>query len=600
MVDRLLDYYERELTFIRKMGAEFAEKYPKIAGRLLLEPDKCKDPHTERLIEAFAFISGRIHKKIDDDFPEITEALMGIIYPHYTNPVPSMTMVRFDPIEKSITEQGVKIEKGITLFSKPVNNVPCKFTLCRTVMLWPVKVRSAFVDEPDLKVKQAVQTIVIELETVNDIDFKDVACQSLRFFLNGQPQHVFNLYELIFNNVCRLAFEFTNLQGRTESIALDRECIRSVGFEPHEKMLPYSKRSFPGYLLLFEYFTFPEKFLFFDLDGFNQLKHKKIGTSLTLKIYLDQALKTDVVVNRDTFQLYTAPAVNLFKKIAEPLRVEHRKTEYRVVPDLRRENAIEVYTIDQIKPASISGETVKAYKPFYSIRHHLSTDTGSEENVYWHVQRRQSGRQGDKGTEVYLSFSDLERNPADPGVDILSIYQTCTNRDLPSRLPFGDGKGDFSMEFTAPVEKIVCLIKPTPTRRPFLGGDLQWRIISHLSLNYISMVEGGEDALKEILKLYDFENSTSTKQQISGIVSLTSRHVTRRIRTSFCRGVEVTLTLDEDKFVGSGLFLFASVLERFLALYVSVNSFTQLVLKTLQNKEELKRWAPRSGNQILA
>ncbi|RLC00784.1 MAG: type VI secretion system baseplate subunit TssF [Deltaproteobacteria bacterium] len=600
MDDKLLNYYERELTFVREMGEQFAAKYPKIAGRLLLEPDKCEDPHTERLIEAFAFISGRIHKKIDDDFPEITQSLMGITYPHYNNPIPSMTMVRFDPINKSITEKGFEIEEGVPLFSKPVKNVPCQFSLCQPVSIWPIKVQKAFLDGPGPVVKKAVQTIAIELETVNDIDFGEILCKNIRFFLNGQHQHVFNLYELIFNNICHLEFSYTSPHGSIEIIPLDADCIHPVGFESHEKMLPYSKRSFPGYLLLFEYFTFPEKFLFFDLSGFEKLKGKQIGTSLTVKIYLDKSLKKDVLVNQDTFALNAAPAVNLFKKIAEPLRVEQRKTEYRVIPDLRRGNAIEVNTIDQVRPASVSSKTVKEYRPFYSIRHHLSNDDAKGAKVFWHNQRRPSGRQGDKGTEVYLSFSDLNMAPADPGVDILTIHLTCTNRDLPARLPFGDARGDFTMELAAPVEKILCMIKPTPTRRPFLGGDLQWRLISHLSLNYISIVEGGEDALKEILKLYDFENSPSTNQQISGIVSLKSRHITKRIKQSFCRGVEITLTLDEDKFVGSGLYLFASILERFLAQYISVNSFSQLVVKTIQREEELKRWLPRSGNQILA
>jgi type VI secretion system protein ImpG len=599
MDDRLLNYYERELTFIREMGTHFAEKYPKIAGRLLLEPDKCEDPHMERLIEAFAFISGRIHKKIDDDFPTITESIMGITYPHYNNPIPSMTLVKFEPIKKSVTEKGIKLERDIPLFSKPIQNIPCSFRLCRDLFIWPVRVKSSIAAPPDTRVNAAVQTLVLELETLNNIDFGKIDCSCLRFFLNGPHPHVFNLYELLFNNVCQAEFEFKDLEGRIVNIPLPQDCIKEVGFDPEDKMLPYSKRSFPGYLLLFEYFTFPEKFLFFDFTGFEKLKHKNIGSALTLKIYLNKMLRQDVVVNQNTFVLNVAPAVNLFKKIAEPIRVEQRKTEYKVVPDLRQRNATEVYTVDHVRSAALSGQAVKEFRPFYSIRHHLSEKEGKQARVFWHNQRQSSGRPGDKGTEVYLSFSDQNMGPQDPGCDILTINLTCTNRDLPSRLPFGDAAGDFTLEIAAPVERIICMIKPTPTRRPFLGGALQWRLISHLSLNYISIVEGGEDALKEILKLYDFENSTSTKQQISGIVDLKSRHVTKRIKGAFCRGVEITITLDEDKFVGSGLYLFGAVLEHFLALYVSVNSFSQLVLKTLQKKEDLKKWPPRSGNQIL-
>jgi type VI secretion system protein ImpG len=189
--------------------------------------------------------------------------------------------------------------------------------------------------------------------------------------------------------------------------------------------------------------------------------------------------------------------------------------------------------------------------------------------------------------------------PADPGVEIVTVHVTCTNRDLPGRVTFGDPTGDFETRITAPVSAINCLIKPTLTRRPSLGGALHWRLISHLSLNYLSLVEGGEEALREILTLYDFDNSPATRQQINGIVSLHSEYIEKRIGLSFCRGVQVTITLDEDKFVGTGLFLFASILDCFIGRYVSVNSFSQLIVKTLQRKERLKKWPPRSGNKIL-
>ena len=197
-----------------------------------------------------------------------------------------------------------------------------------------------------------------------------------------------------------------------------------------------------------------------------------------------------------------------------------------------------------------------------------------------------------------------------PESEILLLHTTCTNRDLPARLPFvaeksgnkqedDEKKGVFSMEIAAPVEYTKCLMQPTHVRRPALGGKLQWRLISHLSLNYLSIVQGGEGALKEILSLYDFDNSQSTKRQISGIVSLKSEYVTKRIGQSFCRGVRVTLECDENKFGSRGFYLFASILERFLGQYVSVNSFSQLAVKARNNEEVLKEWLPRSGNQIL-
>jgi len=600
MDDQVLNYYERELTFIRQLGAEFARKYPKIAGRLLLEPDKCEDPHTERLIEAFAFLSGRIHKKIDDDFPEITESLLNIVFPHYVSPIPSMTVVRFEPAKKTIAPAGHRLDKHTALYSKPVAGHPCQFATAYPVTLWPVEVVSAELRDIRRPVDHAQQVIVIQLKTFNNLSFSQLGWQSLRFFLNGPHQHVFHLYELLFNNVCRVELESTGQDGETRILPLSRGAIQPVGFAPEEGMIPYPRRSFPGYLLLFEFFCFPEKFLFFDLHGFEQTRSWNGGDTLEICIYLDRIAKANLVINRDTFCLNATPAANLFRRIAEPIRVEQRKTEYQVVPDLRRQAATEIFSVDRVTSttASSPGQVVD-FKPFYSLRHHLDEEDRPGLAVFWHLQRRPSGRKDDDGTEVFLSFTDAGLRPDDPGVETLTVYTSCTNRDIPARLPFGDPAGDFHLEMAAPVASVNSLIKPTPTRRPTLGGALQWQLISHLSLNYLSLVGGGEDALREVLKLYDFDDSPATRQQINGIASVRSGHITRRIGQSFCRGVEVTIEFDEDKYVGTGLYLFACVLERFLGQYVSVNSFSQMVARTLQKKGALKKWPPRSGNRIL-
>lgn len=600
MEDSLLNYYERELTFIREMGAEFAKKYPKIAGRLQLEPDRCDDPFTERLIEAFAFLSGRIHKKIEDDFPEITESLLSIVYPHYIRPIPSMSIVRFEPIKQTIPPVGYEIDKNAVLYSKSVGGTACQYTTSYPVTIWPVDVVSARLQDPVKQIRGAQQVLLIQLKAYNSQSISKIQWEKLRFFLNGPHQHVFHLYELLFNHVCYVECEAMNSRGKKQVITLTPEDISSVGFDSDEGVLPYSKRSFPGYILLFEYFCFPEKFLFFDLQGLNRLKGKGFKDTLDIRIYLDKEAKSNLVINEDTFCTNSTPAINLFNRIAEPIRVEQRKTEYRVVPDLRRQDSTEVYSVNSVTSSSQSspGKEVD-FKPFYSIRHHLDEEDSLGRRAFWHVERRPSGKKGDSGTEVFLSFADLDFNPADPGVEALTVHVTCTNRDLPVRLPFGELSGDFSMETAAPVSRINSLIKPIPTRRPSLGAALQWRLISHLSLNYMSIVQGGEEALREILSLYDFDNSPATRQQINGIVSLSSQHITKRMGQGFCRGVEVTIEFDEDKFVGTGLYLFACVLERFLAQYVSVNSFSRLIAKTIQKKEVIKQWPPRNGNRVL-
>ena len=599
MEDDILNYYERELTFIREMGAEFAKKYPKIAGRLLLEPDKCEDPHTERLIEAFSFLTGRVHKKIDDDFPEITEALLNIIFPHYVNPVPSMSIAKFEPAQV-VSPSGYRIDKGAQLYSKPVGGVPCRFATSYPVTLRPVEVVSAELKDPEKLIQNAQQMVVIKLRAFNAMSFSQFDWDGLRFFLNGPAQHVFHLYELIMNNICHIECEWQVSGGRRRGMVMRPADIEPVGFSPDESLIPLPKRSFPGYLLLLEYFTFPEKFLFFDLKGLNRLKATDVGDEMEIRLYLNRTVKSNVIVGADTFCLNATPIVNLFRNVAEPISVEERKADYQVIPDVRRAEAMEIFSVDSVTFSSpLDAGKEAEFQPFYSVRHHMAAEEGPGENTFWCIQRKASGRKGDDGTEVFLSFVDGDFRSVDPDVDTVTVHTTCLNRSLPARLPFRDPAGDFDMDIAAPVALITCLIKPTSTLRPSLGGPLQWRLISHLALNYMSVVEGGEDALKEILKLYDFDNSPATRQQIAGIVSIHPEYATRRIGQSYCRGVQITLEMDENKYVGTGLYLFAGVLERFFAQYVSVNSFSQLKLKTMQNKELLKIWPPRNGNRVL-
>jgi type VI secretion system protein ImpG len=600
MDDRILSYYERELTYLREMGADFARKYPKIAGRLLLEPDKCEDPHTERLIEAFAFLCGRLHEKIEDDFQEITQALLNILYPHYVSPIPSMSVVRFEPMPKTLGPTGHRLERDTPLYSRPVGGQPCRFLTTYPVTLWPVEVAAATLRDPKRLVRGAQQAVHLQLRTFNNIPVSQIAWESLRFFLHGQAQHVYHLYELLVNNVCHVEVESPSRQGKVEVIPLSPAGLRPVGFAEAEAMLPYSKRSFPGYLLLFEYFCFPEKFLFLDLGGLASLRRHELRDSLDVHIYLDRPAKPNTVVTAETFCLNASPVANLFARVAEPIRVDQKKTAYRVIPDVRRQEATEIFAVNRVvaTPSDSPGAAIE-YHPFYSIGHHL--DDGDEEGrkVFWLMARRPSGRKGDDGTEVFLSFCDAQATPLEPDVETVTAFVTCTNRDLPGRLPFGDPQGDFELETAAPVARIRCLLKPTPTRRPSLGGALQWRLLSHLSLNYLSLVEDRGVALKEILKLYDFEGSAVTRQQINGIVGVSWRPVARRIGEAFARGVDVTIEFDEDKYVGTGLLLFASVLERFLGQYVSINSFCQLTARTSQRKDPLRKWPPRNGNRVL-
>jgi type VI secretion system protein ImpG len=604
MPDDLLTYYERELTFLRQIGAEFAIKYPKIASRLLLEADKCEDPHVERLIQAFAFLAGRIHHKIDDEFPEITEALLGVLYPHYLAPLPSMSIVQFvlDPDQGKLTS-GHRIEQGASLYSQPVSGQPCRFRTCYPVTLWPIEVVSARLDSPDRvgsPPRSAAAVIRLELRCLGGTKLAELELDQLRFFLHGESPLVYALYERLFNNTCAVQLRPIEKQGGLKPIVLSPRSLQAVGFGPDESMLPHTPRSFLGYRLLQEYFVFPEKFLFFDVCELGRAAGAGFKEGVEILFFLDRMPRLEQPVNAGTFRLGCTPVVNLFEQIAEPIRLTHAQSEYRVIPDLRRQNATEVYTIDAVISTSPHLEEALHFQPFYSVKHASDRE---RQRAFWHATRRPAQKKGDAGTEVYLSLVDPNFQPTLPAVETLTIHTTCSNRDLPGKLPFGGELGNFELEGAAPLSRIRCLKKPTETVRPPLRRGAQWRLISHLSLNYLSLCEGGREALQEILKLYDFSDSAVIQQQIAGITYVTSRQVVGRPVSmpwnGFCRGLEVTIEFDEEKYVGSGVFLFASVLEKFLGLYVSLNSFSQLIAVTQQREEPLKRWPPRAGEQIL-
>lgn len=600
MDDPLLHYYERELTFIRESGAEFAKKYPKIAGRLLLEPDRCEDPHTERLLEAFSFLTGRIQKKIDDSFPELTESLLQVIYPHYTRPLPSMTVVRFMPRLQNVPPSGYRVEKGTELFSPPIKGTRLIFQTTQDVMLLPLDVANAEITFPPNPGVNALSGIKIELAAAPKIKMGQIEWpQALRFYLNGQQQQVFKLYELLMNHTVEMEMvsyvEHHGVRRRKDRFTLSAGHLNAVGFDKEEALLPWPEQSFDGYRLLYEYFAFPEKFLFFELTGMTQLRRME-GDVLEINIYLDSKDMERMLINQDTFCMYATPAVNLFKQIAMPVRVEHKKAEYPIYHDIHHKSTTEVFSIDKVTGITENGEETIGYQPFYALSHFEDKE---QQEAYWHIRRRKSPRRGDDGMDVLLSFTDADMAVADPQCATVTVHTTCTNRDLPSRLVPGGFARDFTIEAECPSEGIACLMKPTQGRRPQPGGRMQWRLVSHLSLNYLSLVSQNGQGLKELLKLYDIHDSPVTRQQIEGIEAVRHRHVAMRIGRAFCRGVEVTLVLNEGKFVGSSVYLFASVLERFLAHYVSINSFTRLVVKSIQPRQEIKAWPPRNGERIL-
>ena len=610
MSEELVPYYNRELSYIRRLGAEFAQAHPKIASRLVLGPHGTEDPHVERLIEAFAYLNARIRHKLDDDFPEITDAMLGVVYPHYQVPVPSMAVVQFvlDRGQADLVG-GYAIPRESALEADWPDGDPCRFRTCYPVTLFPIEVASAsltgrpYAAPPVAGASDAVAVLRIQLQCYSkDVAFSQLAAGSLQFYLNGQSQHVFPLYELLLNNT--LAVAVASSPRDPQPAVLPPQSVRPVGFERDEGMLPYAARSFLGYRLLTEYFTFPQKFLFFELAGLGPKVLKPTGT-LELFFYLNRStLDLEQNVSADTFRLGCTPIVNLYRRRAEPIALTQTETEYRVVPDARHPLAGEIYSIDRVAATSPEGEQVE-FQPFYSFKHAAAREG---QKAFWHATRRpaaEPGAKGDRGTEVWLSLVDLGFSPAAPPQWTLDVETTCLDRDRPSRLPFGEGQPVLRLTKGAPLSRIACLTRPTATLRPALKHEALWRLVSHLSLNHLSLADSqeGADALREILKLYDFADSAETRAMIDGLLSVRTRRVVGRSagepRGGFCRGLEVTVLFDEERFTGSGVFLFACVLERFLGLYCSINSFSKLIATTNKREGELRRWPPRAGETVL-
>jgi type VI secretion system protein ImpG len=611
MRDELLLYYERELDYLRKSAAQFAEKHPKVASRLVLEPTKCEDPHVERLLEAFAFLAARVHLKIDDEFPEITEALLSVVYPQLVRPIPSMSVVEFqlDPDKGKLTS-GLKIERNSSLYSKPINGVPCTFRTCYDVTLWPITVAAAELRSPS-QLKPAVKSldspwaIRLELHCAQDVTFSSLKPDKVRFYLDGESGLVNTIYELLFCRLNRIVVRDLAASPGLAPVTLPATALHAVGFAQDEGMVPYPSSSFSGHRLLMEYFAFPEKFFFVDLQ-LDSIAEAGFGGKIEVIFLLSEIERTgrqqrlELELSKKTFRLGCTPVTNLFSQVAEPIQLNQRRVEYPIVPDVRRPYAVEIFSVDEVAGIDSSNQKISRYEPFYSFRHFAHKN---DRSAFWLARRRPATRPNDDGTDVFLSLVDLTLATADPEATTLSVRTTCTNRDLPARLPFGNQDSDFSMEGAATMRRIVALRKPTAPIRPAMGKGVLWRLVSHLSLNYLSLVEEGKDALQEILRLYDVGRTAYSQNVIQSITQIKSRPSFARLVSeegiSFARGLRIDLELDEDQFSGGGAFLFAAVLERFFGLAASLNSFTQLSVTTTQRKEGLHEWQPRSGRRLL-
>ncbi|WFS04179.1 type VI secretion system baseplate subunit TssF [Rhizobium tumorigenes] len=592
MAEGFLHRYNDELLALRRRAARFAEAFPKIAGRLRMTGDVADDPHVERLIQSFAYSAARVRQKLDDEFPELSDGLLETLYPHYLAPLPSMSIVRFTPSETLASIQTVP--RHTEILAEPVGGEACRFRTTQDVEMAPVEIYDAGltgqpINAPLSPYAGAAGCIRLSLRSRDPRKpLGELGLERLRLHIASPWQQAVGIYELLCNNTLGIAL--AKHADDTSPIFLPARNLKPVGLEPQQAMLPYPAPSFIGYRLLTEFFALPRKFLFIDIEGLGAWR----GGPLEIFIYLKETdAKLERALSVRDFALHAAPAVNLFRQTCEPIAVDGTRTEYRLLPDARRQKTREIYAIDRVLLTGSRGEE-EFCQPFFGRSQRLGNSA-----AYWQSYRRFD--EDDGTSDMDIAFVNRDRHAAGRMDAVASIDALCINRDLPEQLPFGGGHPFLQLasghEAVASVE---ALIPPTPSIRMNDQDGRNWRLISHLLLNHLSLFDNEGAALKDILSLYAFRDSPETKQLVDALIRIRAEHSTARLGSGgMVPGTDIALEFDPAAIDRPSAFLFGAVLDRFFSLYTSVNSFTRLTISMKGQSQPIASWPPRAAERPL-
>ncbi|NWD83196.1 type VI secretion system baseplate subunit TssF [Pseudomonas reactans] len=617
---KLLRYYERELAHLREVGGEFARDYPKVAGRLGLETYACADPYVERLLEGFSFLAARVQLKIDAEFPRFTNHLLELVYPQYLAPTPSMAVVQLQPdMGEGSLASGFKVPRDTALHSQlgKGDQTACEFRTAHDVTLWPVELVEAryfacgaHVAGVDLSRLGGVKAALrLRLRVGAGLTFSDLSLDNLPLHIRGgdaMPSRI--LEHLLAQAVGVLVMPVQEHVDWHQF--LPKSAIRSLGYSDSEALLPTGPRQFQGYRLLQEYFAMPQRFMFADVVGLANSVSRCSAEQLDVIVLfkkLDPLLEQSL--SAANFGLYCTPAINLFPMRAERVHLSDQQSEYHVIADRTRPMDYEIYQIEGVTGYGSGAQASQTFESFYRAN---DLHARKPPNAFYQVRRdarvlsEQQHRQGPRssyiGSELFLSLVDAQEAPHRSDLRQLGIDTLCSNRDLVLSMPVGSGRTDFSVESGAPVQAVRCLTGPTVPAPSFAEGETAWRLVSHLSLNYLSLLdqdkEQGASALRELLRLYCRIEDEAAHKQIEGLRSVTAESIVRRLPLpgpiTYGRGLQVCVTLDEAAFEGAGVFVLGSVLEQFFAKYVSLNAFTETLIKST-TRGVIMQWPARVG-----
>lgn len=583
-------YFREELTFLKEQGREFTEIYPQLSRFL---HGRTMDPDVERLLEGFAFLTGRLREKVDDEFPEFTHSMINMLWPNYLRPVPSMSILAFTP-NKSVSEKQV-ISKGTQVDSKAIFGTKCHFQTCREVALYPLECTGVQTQHT----RKATMIEVI-METQGESTLGNIGLDDLRFYLGGDHYSSQMLYLWLNHYLDKVVVEING----TEFFLRD-DCFKTVGFDSCDALLPYPTNVYEGYRILQEYLSFPEAFHFFDLVGLDQTVPKGFTGQFSIKFHFSKTLPVDVRVKQESFQLYCTPIINLFEHDADPIDLSGRQSEYRVTPSSRYPSHYEIFSFESVEgwqDSSAKGQRIRGakrvYSPFESFQHEVER-ARNRKALYYRVRVKESIR-GD-GFDNFISFVRSDETTSLDVDEAVSIKLKCTNRLLPLELGIGDINEP--TDTSPPFASFQNITIPSQSLRPILDGSLLWTLISNLSLNYLSLLS--KDALSSVLRAYDFKALVDrqaekiSRQRLDAIHKIESKPVDRIIRGLPVRGLHSTLHIEQSNFGSEGdLFLFGSVLSHFFALYASINSFHELHVVNTNNQERYT-WGSQVGMQPL-
>jgi len=590
-------YYQSELTALRQLGKRFAERSPALAPFL---GQSGRDPDVERLLEGFAFLTGRLRQKLDDELPELTHSLMHLLWPNYMRPLPAFSMLQFDPLKRP--GGALLVPRHTPVESKPIQGVTCRFRTAFATEVLPLALNGL-----DYSVKGDGALLSLRLAMSADGHLGDLNLKQLRLHLSGERYISQLLYLSLLRHLGGVQLVLLNAAGKPLQGPDDRPLIplqlpasnvQPVGFAEDQALIPYPLNTFRGYRYLQEYFAFQDKFLFVDLLGLDVLKRVpedvlKQARGIELRFDIHKAGVQRIRPTLDNVRLYCTPVVNLFAHDAIPIRLDGKQDQYLLLPSELDSEHCGVFSVDRVTGWKPGGKGYEEYVPFESFEHDASFDVPLARPHY--SVRQQPSLLGD-GLETYLSFGlrNLDQH------ETLSIELTCTNQNLPRQL----GLGDICMpcEDTPEFLTFRNISAVTPSYAPPLHRDFLWKLISNMSLNYLSLAN--VDALKVILETYDLPRyydqhaEKVSKRLLDGLKSISHQHVDRLHRGLPVRGVRTQLTINPEGYVGEGdLFLFATVLNEFFALYASLNSYHELRVQSTQG--EVYQWTPRMGLQPL-